>query len=243
MTQNIYDNPEFFRGYSGLPRSVGGLAEAAEWPDMRRMLPNLRGRSVLDLGCGFGWFCRWARENGAARVLGVDISERMLARAVADTSDPAIVYQRADLEQIELPSQAYDLVYSSLVFHYVAGLERLFGEIGRTLVPGGSFVFSVEHPVYTAPLAPGWSEDASGRAVWPVNGYSREGERTTDWLAPGVIKQHRTIATYINLLVRTGFTVTHLVEFAPTAEQIAAHPDWAVELERPMFLLASATRA
>jgi 2-polyprenyl-3-methyl-5-hydroxy-6-metoxy-1,4-benzoquinol methylase len=56
------------------------------------MLPDLSGLAVVDLGCGFGWFCRWAREHGAANVLGLDVSEKMLTRARAETSDPAIVF-------------------------------------------------------------------------------------------------------------------------------------------------------
>jgi SAM-dependent methyltransferase len=66
MAQNIYDNEEFFEGYSRLPRSVEGLDGAPEWPALRALLPDLRGLDVLDLGCGFGWFCRWARGQGAA---------------------------------------------------------------------------------------------------------------------------------------------------------------------------------
>ena len=54
MTQNIYDNPEFFEGYSRLGRSVEGLAGAAEWPSLRAMLPDVRGLRVVDLGCGYG---------------------------------------------------------------------------------------------------------------------------------------------------------------------------------------------
>src|SRR5436190_23944459 len=76
MTQNIYDNDEFFAGYLRLPRSVAGLEGAPEGPALRAMLPDLHGRTVLDLGCGFGWFCRWAREQGAAYVVGIDVSER-----------------------------------------------------------------------------------------------------------------------------------------------------------------------
>ena len=72
MTQNIYDDPEFFAGYSRLPRSLDGLDGAPEWPALRAMLPPLRGRRVLDLGCGFGWFCRWARQQGAAQVMGLE---------------------------------------------------------------------------------------------------------------------------------------------------------------------------
>src|SRR4029077_14355101 len=59
MTQNIYDNEEFFAGYSGVRRSVEGLDGAPEWPALRALLPDLSGRNVLDFGCGFGWFCRW----------------------------------------------------------------------------------------------------------------------------------------------------------------------------------------
>ena len=83
MSQNIYDDPEFFAGYSRLGRSVEGLNGAAEWPALRAMLPPIRGLRVCDLGCGFGWFCVWAREQGAASVLGLDVSENMLALARA----------------------------------------------------------------------------------------------------------------------------------------------------------------
>src|SRR5580700_11438611 len=114
MTQNIYDDPQFFEGYGRLPRSVEGLDGAPEWPALRALLPDLYGRKVLDLGCGYGWFCRWAREAGAAKVVGIDVSEKMLARARADTRDGAITYERADLESVELPPEAFDLVYSSL---------------------------------------------------------------------------------------------------------------------------------
>lgn len=242
MTQNIYDDPAFFQGYSRLPRSTGGLDGAPEWPALRALLPDLRGRRVLDLGCGFGWYCRWAREQGAAQVLGTDVSARMLERARADTRDAAITYSQADLERLELPPASFDLAYSSLALHYIERLERLMAQVHRALTPGGSLVVSVEHPIYTAPAAPGWSTDAAGRKRWPIDGYLNEGPRSTDWLAKGVIKQHRTVGTYVNMLVGLGFTLTHLEEWGPTAEQIAARPDWAVERERPMFLLLAGRR-
>jgi hypothetical protein len=69
-----------------------------------------------------------------------------------------------------------------------------------------------------------------------------EGPRTTDWLAKGVVKHHRTIGTTLNLLIRSGFRIEHVEEFCPTAEQIAAKPSLTEELERPMFLLVSAQR-
>jgi SAM-dependent methyltransferase len=241
MTQNIYDNDAFFAGYSKLARSVDGLAGAPEWPALRALLPPLQGRNVLDLGCGFGWVCRWAREQGATRVLGVDVSEKMLEHARATSPDPAVSYLRADLETYEPEPNAYDLVYSSLTLHYLLALDRLIASVHRALKPGGSFVFSAEHPIFTAPSAPGW-QDAGGRKIWPVDRYLAEGPRTTNWLADGVVKQHRTIGTYLTLLLQAGFTITHVEEWGPTAEQIAAKPEWAVERDRPPFLLVGARR-
>jgi SAM-dependent methyltransferase len=242
MAQNIYDDPAFFAGYGRLRRSIEGLDGAPEWPALRTLLPDLRGLRVVELGCGFGWFCRWARGQGAARVLGLDLSERMLARAEASTADPAITYQRADLERVRLPEGRFDLAYSSLVLHYVEDAGRLFAAVRRALAPGGRLVFSTEHPIYTAPTNPGWSIDARGRKTWPVDRYSVEGPRRTDWLAQGVVKHHRTVGTTLNLLVRSGFAVERVEEFRPTEEQVAAAPELAEELERPMFLLVAARR-
>jgi ubiquinone/menaquinone biosynthesis C-methylase UbiE len=242
LTQNVYDTEEFFEGYSRLGRSVAGLDGAAEWPALHAMLPALRGLRLLDLGCGFGWFCRWARRQGAAHVLGIDVSERMLARARADTDDSAITYTRADLEHLELPPASFDLAYSSLVLHYIERLEALLAEVHRALVPGGYLVFSVEHPIYTAPADPRWSVDAAGRTTWPVDGYLDEGPRSTDWLARGVIKQHRTVATYLNTLLHLGLAIAHVEEWGPTEEQVASRPGLADEHHRPPFLLVAARR-
>jgi hypothetical protein len=105
----------------------------------------------------------------------------------------------------------------------------------RSLVPGGHLVFSVEHPIFTAPTDPRWSLDAAGRQTWPIDSYLDEGPRSTDWLTTGVIKQHRTLATYLNLLLRCGFAISHVEEWGPTAAQIAAQPDLAGERQRPPF--------
>jgi SAM-dependent methyltransferase len=242
MTQNIYDNDEFFAGYSQLGRSIDGLDGAPEWPALRALLPALSGLRVLDLGCGFGWFCRWARQQGAAEVLGIDVSEKMLARAAATTAEAGITYRRADMERFALSVGSFELAYSSLALHYIENLEGLLAEVQRALVPGGRLVFSVEHPIFTAPAAPKWAVDDAGRKTWPVDRYLDEGPRSTDWLAEGVIKQHRTVATYVNMLLRRGFTLSHVEEWGPTDAQIAARPDWAAERQRPPFLLVAASR-
>jgi hypothetical protein len=101
-------------------------------------------------------------------------------------------------------------------------------------------VFSVEHPIFTAPTRPHWSVDADGRKTWPVDAYLVEGPRRTDWLGGSVLKQHRTLGSYLNPLIATGFAIVHVGDWGPTEAQIAARPSLAEERERPMFLLIAA---
>ncbi len=242
MSQNIYDTAEFFAGYSAMRRSIEGLEGAAEWPAVQVQVPDLKGKRVVDLGCGFGWFARYARSAGAASVLGLDISTNMIARAKADTQDQAITYEIADLETLELPEASFDFAHSSLAFHYIRDFGRLAAMVHRALVPGSHFVFTIEHPIFMAPRNAGWSRDADGRRIWPLDNYAVEGDRTTDWLAKGVVKYHRRLGTTINMLISAGFAIRHVEEWAPSEQDLADHPEWAEELDRPMFLLVAAER-
>lgn len=242
MTQNIYDDPTFFQGYSQMGRSLGGLDAAPEWPALQALLPAVKDLRVVDLGCGYGWFCRWASEQGAQHVLGLDVSHKMLERAQASTAASTITYTRADLEHLDLPTGHFDLAYSSLALHYIKDLPGLFAHLHAALVPGARFVFSIEHPIFMAPRNPGWITDAQGRKSWPLDSYQAEGERVTNWLADGVIKQHRTLGTLLNLLIAAGFRIVHVNEWGPTPEQVQAQPALAEERERPMMLLVSVER-
>jgi 2-polyprenyl-3-methyl-5-hydroxy-6-metoxy-1,4-benzoquinol methylase len=180
MAQNIYDDKNFFEAYIQLPRQVQGLNGASEWPSFRSLIPDIHGAKVLDLGCGFGWLCRWARENGAEQVLGVDVSRNMLAKAEGFPHDPAINYQQVDLETLQLSPNTYKVVLSSLTLHYLEHLPELVAQVYHALCPGGSFIFSVEHPVYTSPRNPKFIKNSEGNDVWQLDAYLHEGPRTTN---------------------------------------------------------------
>lgn len=156
--------------------------------------------------------------------------------------DAAIAYERADLERLTLPAGAFDLAYSSLALHYIERLGPLLDVVHRALVPSGQLVFSIEHPLHTAPTRPGWIENGAGQKIWPLDRYLDEGPRRTDWLAKGVVKQHRVLATYLNKLIASGFTLDHIEEWGPTDAQIATHPERKGERDRPLFLLVAARR-
>jgi SAM-dependent methyltransferase len=241
MKQNKYDDPDFFMKYSEMPRSKGGLASAAEWPAFRALLPDLEGKRVLDLGCGYGWHCQFARAQGARSVTGIDLSEKMLERARALTPDNQVTYCQTAIEDFPMEESSFDVVLSSLALHYVERLDLVCQNVHRGLVAGGSFVFSTEHPVFTAREAQDWHLGPNGeRLHWPVDDYHREGVRHTKWLADDVVKYHRTVATTVNTLMDAGFRIERLLEPCPTAEMVQAHHEFTDELRRPIFLIVAA---
>ena len=240
MAQNIYDNPAFLAGYSEFPRSRDGLGATSEWPALHALLPAITGKRVVDLGCGFGQLSRWLGDAGASSVLGIDLSEKMLERARAETTNAAVSYARGNLDELVLEARGADLIVSSMAFHYIEDFGRLATMLFEALTPGGSLVFSVEHPIYAARAEPEWVTAADGRKAFAIADYGIEGKKVTNWIVDGVVKYHRTIGTMLNTLTGAGFAYGAVTEWAPSEEQLAAHPDWRdTELTRPMFLLMS----
>lgn len=245
MKQNIYDNPDFFAGYSQLRRHERGLNAVLEGPAFHSLLPPLGGLSVLDLGCGFGKWARLMREEGAASVVGIDISTRMLEWARAENAIDGITFLNCPIEDAAFDPESFDLVTSSLALHYVERFDRACANVARWLAAKGTFVFSVEHPIMTASPAnlEGWCRDAAGaKRHWAVDDYRDEGARSTRWFVDGVIKYHRTVETYINTLVDSGLAIARLLEPEGSPEFVRMQPDLAEERRRPPFLLIAARK-
>ncbi|HET8998314.1 MAG TPA: methyltransferase domain-containing protein [bacterium] len=242
--QNIYDDPGFFAGYSTLERFGAGWERAMEHADLLALLPEVDGRRVLDLGCGAGQLAHHLATAGAAEVVGVDVSERMLALARAEWAHPRVTYSREAVEQVVFPPARFDLVVSSLVFHYVDDYRALVLRIAGWLAPGGVLVYSTEHPIFTARLpGDGWVLDGAGRRTrWGMDRYADEGAREEMWFVPGVRKVHRTLATLINGLLDAGLVVERVVEPIPSEQWLHDHPLARDERRRPMFLLVRARK-
>ena len=138
--ENKYDDDIFFQKYSQMSRSQQGLAGAGEWETLRKLLPDFKDKHVLDLGCGYGWHCIYAMEHGASSVVGVDISHKMLEVAKEKTHFPQVEYKCCAIEDVEFPEESFDVILSSLAFHYVADYEILVKKIYRILKSGGKLV-------------------------------------------------------------------------------------------------------
>ncbi|PYZ96351.1 SAM-dependent methyltransferase [Alteribacter lacisalsi] len=243
MKQNRYDDLDFFDAYSRMNRSVKGLAGAGEWPVFKACLPDLENKSVLDLGCGYGWHCLYAHEQGAEQVTGVDLSENMLSEAREKAAGTGIRFERASIEDYAYRANAFDVVMSSLAFHYVRDFQAACRNVHSSLKPGGSFVFSVEHPMFTCREEQEWHRDETGsRLHWPVDRYQDEGERRTSFLAEGVMKYHRTFSTYMETLLDAGFAIKAVKEPGVTEQMLEENPDLKDEGRRPMFLIIAAEK-
>ena len=98
--QNIYDDETFFAGYQAIRKNANNANDLFETPALLSLLPDLVDKAVLDLGCGCGDHCAEYARRGARRVLGIDISEKMLAVARAKNADPRVEYRRMAMEDI-----------------------------------------------------------------------------------------------------------------------------------------------
>ncbi len=243
--QNIFDNETFFEGYKNLRAGENNYNDLLEQPAMAKMLPDLTGKIVLDLGCGYGHNCIDFVNRGAKRVVGVDISEKMLAVAKEESAHNNIEYRNMSMTDISNLDEKFDFIYSSLAFHYVKDFEAFANDMYSILNPGGQLLFSQEHPIITATVdgAGHFNKDENGNKIsYTFSNYNQPGERKIHWYVDGVIKYHRTFSNIINALAKSGFVIEEICEPVPEDWAIEKLPTIVKEYIKPNFLLVKAKK-
>ncbi len=231
-SQNIYDNQKFFEGYKQIRENKNSLNNIEEKPALFSLSPKLCTKKVLDLGCGFGENCAEFKSMGALKVVGIDISKNMLSVARSEHSD--IDFRFGDIENLSIIDEKFDVVFSSLTFHYIMDFEKLVKNIYDILENDGCLVFSQEHPFSTAPFGGvEWAKDEDEKIVhYKLSDYANVGKRCTSWIVDDVIKYHRTFSDIINTLVACGFRVEKMIETTSTPHS----------LHKPNFLVIKAVK-
>lgn len=242
--QNIFDNETFFAGYRKIRETSGNANDLFEIPVLFSMMPELAGKRVLDLGCGYGEHCKLFVQAGAAQVVGIDISEKMLAVAQTENSDPKIQYMQLAMEDLSQLQAQFDLVVSSLALHYVADFDGVVANVYRLLRDGGTFLFSQEHPLVTAHCGGNrWTKDENGEKLhMNLANYGIEGQRDTSWFIDHIQIYHRTFSTIINTLVGAGFSIGQVEEPLPTEALLEQFPQHRDLFHKPDFLLIKARK-
>lgn len=120
-----------------------------------------------------------------------------------------------------------------MTFHYINDLGKVFQMIMSALREEGSFIFSIEHPIFTAEGSQNWVKTEDGKIVWPVDTYFKDGERQSEFLGHTITKVHRSLTTLVKLLKDPGFILDNIVEPTPELKYLESMPD---EWRRPMMI-------
>lgn len=245
MIQNVYDNQEFFKEYKSMRDRKVNANELIEIPIMKSMLPDLKGKNVLDLGCGEGEMSCCFAEMGANSVLGLDISENMLMEAEKQNVYPNVRFQKMAMEDIDQIEEKFDVIFSSLAFHYIEDFEKLMKDISSLLKEGGMLLFSQEHPVVLASILPkGMPKyvEVDGKRVFNLCDYNQNGERKFNWNIEGVVKYHRNFSSIVNAIIKAGMNILEIQESYASEEAVRIVSKYKYQKDRPYFLFVKAKK-
>ena len=182
------------------------------------MLGDATRKEACDLACGEGFLSRILAAKGA-RVTGVDLSKKLIEHARHLSTGLSIEYTVDDAQRLtSLPDSLFDIVVCNMALMDIPNLDATYGAVNRILRDNGTFVFSIVHPCFETPFNsenPALITDEGGSFVAKrVTRYGEEGK----WFSDGVGMYgklgsfHRKLSTYLNTLIRAGFTIVEVAE-------------------------------
>jgi SAM-dependent methyltransferase len=199
---------------------------------MLRLCGEVRGCTVLDVGCGEGRFCRMLAERGA-RTIGVDPTRPLIAAARA--RQPEGEFHEAGGEALPVAAASIDLVVSYVALLDIPDFRAAIKEMARVLRPGGRCVVSNLNGFATASKLL-WARDAQGNKLhWTLDDYMEERAERVGWAGISVINWHRPFSAYMQAFLGVGLILEQFEEPVPAPEVLAAQPAMADYLRMPIF--------
>jgi SAM-dependent methyltransferase len=231
----FYDDDAIFNTYMARRSRPDNPNDTLEKPIILELAGDLTNQRILDLGCGDAAFGREALSKGCQTYLGIEGSRRMVEAAQQSLVGTIGTVVQATVENWDYPAEAFDLVVSRLVFHYIKDVDAVFKQVQQTVIGGGRFVFSIEHPVITS-CDRAWQGNGP-RQDWIVDNYFNTGRRVTSWMGGQVVKYHRTVENYFVGLQRAGFVVESVREAEPQRERFEQDATYQRRQRIPLFLI------
>jgi SAM-dependent methyltransferase len=236
-------------------------SEYLNGPALKRMVGEVEGEKVLDVGCGEGCFSRFFAKAGA-EVIGIDLSDALIKAAVEEEERHplGVKYFVADAAHLDvLESESFDVVFSYMALMDIRDYEGAISEAARVLKKGGRFVVLIEHPcfsfgrVFDGKAVSGWEtrscEDGSKEYLYYwIADYLIRHSYTVEWkhdrLSSSFVTTgfHRTLSDYVNALTKHGLVVTGLDEPQPVEEGVRAHPPMKKHCRVPQSIVIEATK-
>ena len=197
---------------------------------MVRMCGPLEGRSVLDVGCGEGRFCRMVSALGAVTT-GLDPTLPLMETARARHPEGSYVVGNGD--DLPFPDASFDVVVFYLTLIDIPDFRKAIAEGARVLKPGGRMVIgNLASHASTTPN--GWTRDAEGKALYyALNNYMDESEMEVAWAGIKVINYHRPLSAYMDAFLSCALILREYLEPVPTLEDVAKNPKWADDRRVP----------
>ncbi len=170
----------------------------------------------------------------------------MLDIARKENAHEQIEYLNMSMTDIDTLGKKFDLIYSSLAFHYIEDFESFVKKMYNCLNDGGVLLFSQEHPIVTATIdgKGHYNRDENGKRVsYTMSGYNEMGMRHIKWFVDDVIKYHRTFGFIMTALAKSGFIIEDVCEPLPSNEAIKIYPDIVKEYIKPNFLIVKSIKS
>jgi SAM-dependent methyltransferase len=175
------------------------------------LLGDVRGLTVLEVGCGAAMCSRWLAAQGAHPVA-FDISAGMLrhARAGAAQTGLDVPLVQADAQYLPFRDESFDLAFTSFgAIAFVADSARVMREVARVLRPGSRWVFSTTHPIrWSFPDDPGPAGLTATMPYWDRTPYVEYAENGT----ATYVEHHRTLGDRIREITAAGMRLVDLIE-------------------------------
>ena len=209
-----------------------------EW--MLRAMGDFSGKKIIDLGCGEGRFSRMLAERGA-HVTGIELSDPMLRAAIAQRVNDEI-YLPGDMENLHnVLDEQFDIAVAYLTLIDVLNYRSAIQEAFRVLRPGGRFVVCNLAPMVTA--GNGWIRSADGTKLhFRLDNYLDETAREMPLCGVVLLNIHRTLSSYINAFIDSGFVLDRIDEPFPSPQQLTTHPANDDILRVPLFIIYHLTK-
>lgn len=189
-----------------------------EEPIVRRLLGDVAGKRVLDAGCGTGRHTVWLARQGA-RVIGVDPSAEMLARARPKC--PGVDFREGTFAPLPIPDRSVDLALNALVLEHLPEVATPIAELARVLVPGGALVVSVYHPFFLLKGVPPHFKHADA----------------VEYEMPAHV---HLVSDYVRAVTRAGLVLEELLEPIVDDAIIAALPNYEKHRGHPLAVIFKA---
>lgn len=176
--------------------------------DTLHLFPPLDGATVLDFGCGSGHSLRWCALHGASGLWGVDLSDRQIENAqrlMRESGLDAHLLRMPMEEMTCLPEGAFDVAYSIYAIGWTSDLDATLACVHRALRPGGTLIFSWDHPLMHC-------VDVLGEQLVFSGDYTQDESFSYTQRGQPVTVQNRRLSTYVNALARAGFMIDRLIE-------------------------------